>query len=96
MQEDHLRGQDPQELLLLREALLTTVLQVVVHVLRDRVVGSVLEDVYPKVGLELLHFLKGFKEWGNVKVVVVLEPITRPGCWAKKASASSRVLRLLR
>ena len=35
----------------------------------------VLEDVYPKVGVELLHFLKGFKEGGNVKVVVVLEPV---------------------
>ena len=35
----------------------------------------VLEDVYPKVGVESLHLLKGFKEGGNVKVVVVVQPV---------------------
>ena len=35
----------------------------------------VFEDVHPKCGVELLHLLKGFKEWGNVQVVVVLQPV---------------------
>ena len=32
----------------------------------------VLEDVHPKVGVELLHLLQRFQEGGNVQVVVVL------------------------
>ena len=43
----------PQELLLLREALLTTVLQVVVHVLRDQVVGHAAVDEEWRKLLEL-------------------------------------------
>ena len=44
VQKNLLRGQDPQELLLLRVALSATVLQVVVHVLRHRVVGNAVVD----------------------------------------------------
>ena len=36
---------------------------------------GVFEDVYPKCGVELLHLLQRLQEWGNVKVVVVLQPV---------------------
>ena len=35
----------------------------------------VLEDVDPKAGVELLHLLQRLQEWGNVQVVVVLQPV---------------------
>ena len=38
--------------------------------------NRVLEDVNPKVGVELLHLLQRFQEGGNVQVVVVLQPVT--------------------
>ena len=53
VQEDLLRGQDPQKLLLLREALSATVLQVVVHVLWHRVVGHAAVDEEGRKLLEL-------------------------------------------
>ena len=37
----------------------------------DRVLG----DVHPKCGVELLHLLQRLQEWGNVKVVVILQPV---------------------
>ena len=37
---------------------------------------SVLEDVHPKAGVELLHLLERFQEGGDVQVVVVLQPVT--------------------
>ena len=36
----------------------------------------VLEDVDPKVGVELLHLLQRFQEGGDVQVVIVLQPVT--------------------
>ena len=38
--------------------------------------NRVLEDVNPKVGVELLHLLQRFQEGGDVQVVVVLQPVT--------------------
>ena len=38
--------------------------------------NRVLEDVNPKVGVELLHLLQRFREGGDVQVVVVLQPVT--------------------
>ena len=37
----------------------------------------VLEDVHPKIGVELLHLLQRFQEGGNVQVVVVLQPVAK-------------------
>ena len=37
---------------------------------------SVLEDVHPKAGVELLHLLQRLKERSDVQVVVVLQPVT--------------------
>ena len=36
----------------------------------------VLKNVHPKVGVELLHLLKRLEKGSNVKVVVVLQPVT--------------------
>ena len=36
----------------------------------------VLEDVHPKVGVELLHLLERLQKGSNVQVVVVLQPVT--------------------
>ena len=44
VEEDLLRRQHPEELLLVREALSPAVFQVGVHVLRDRVVGDAVVD----------------------------------------------------
>ena len=53
VQEDLLRRQDPQELQLLREALAPAVLQIVVHVLRHRVVRDAAIDEERRELLEL-------------------------------------------
>ena len=42
---------------------------------RHRKGDRVFEDVHPKCGVELLHLLQRLQEWGNVKVVVVLQPV---------------------
>ena len=38
--------------------------------------NRVLEDVHPKVGVELLHLLERLQEGSDVQVVVVLQPVT--------------------
>ena len=55
----------------------------------------VLEDVYPKAGVELLHLLQRLKEGSDVQVVVVLQPVAE-GLHATLAEDAMAVVVLLK
>ena len=56
---------------------------------------SVLEDVHPKAGVELLHLLQRLKEGSDVQVVVVLQPVAE-GLHATLAEDTMAVVVLLK